>query len=316
MSFCKKHKQVNAFIICLCVSFFLWLFITYGKDYEYSIFCPVSFIDGENRVEYFTQDSVLTLTVKTNGFNFLVKSAAVKKQHLTLVVDKLNIDLAKGRASVNTSRFKSQILSNLGFHGVEVNLLPSTINLSWNKLYSKRVKVVNNCEFNFQRPYKEYYPAELLTKEVVIEGPKADIINIDSICTQSIVYNNINKNTVFLVPLQLIDLPKSITCRLKSVPIRISTEKYTEDIAFLDVKPVRFEDYKSIKILPKQVKVRYLVAIKDYKKVNAKDINAYVLCSEDNLKENSKLKVYLTNVPKYIRIVSIVPEDVEYILFK
>lgn len=314
--FFSKHKQINAFVICLCASFSLWLFITYGKEYEHSVSYPISFMDNDNKVEYYTQDSIITLTIKTNGFNFLAKNTFSKKKHLTIDVDKLNIDLSKGKVSIASSRIKSQIINHLGFRGMDVTLSPQTIDLTWNKMYSKSVKIVSKCKFSFEKPFDAYLDPELLVDEVIIEGSKKDITPIDTIFTEQINYNNINHSGVFLTPLDTKNLPKGITCRMKSVPIAVRCEKYTENIVSLDIKPVRFEDYKSIEFIPKQVKLRYKVAIKDYKKVNSKDINAYVLCSEENLNETSKLKVYLSNVPKYIQVINLYPEKVEYILFK
>ncbi len=314
--FFSKHRQINAFIVCLCASFCLWLFITYGKEYEHSVSYPVSFMDKDNKVEYFTQDSIITLTIKTNGFNFLAKNTFNSKKHLTIDVDKLNIDLSKGKVSIASSRIRSQIINHLGFRGMDVSISPTTIDLTWNKMYSKKVKIVSKCRFYFEKPFEAYLAPQLLVDEVIIEGSKNDISSIDTIFTEQINYKAINHSGVFLAPLDTKNLPKGITCRMKSVPIAINCEKFTENVVSLDVKPVRFEDYKSIEFIPKQVKLRYRVAIKDYKKVNSKDINAYVLCSEENLKEDSKLKVFLSNIPKYIQVVNIYPEKVEYILFK
>lgn len=315
VSFFQKHRQINSLIICLCISFFLWLFVTYGRDYQHSISYTLKFTDNEHKVEYFTQDSVITVGVKTNGFEFLAKSSARNKKNIVIDVDKLNINLSKGNAAVPSSQLKTQIMQNLGYRGVDITVSPATINLSWNKLYSKRVKVINTCEFKFERPYGNYSEPELMTQDVVIEGAKSEISKVNSIKTKPIVYNNINKSGIFLVPLDL-DLPSGVTCRMKSVPIRIYAEKYTENVAMLPVKVLRYEDYRNIKVLPKQVKVRYRVAVKDFAKVNEKEFNAFVLCSDDAMAKSDKLKVNLSNIPDYVKVVSIYPQKVEYILFK
>ncbi|MBO6117578.1 MAG: hypothetical protein J6P44_03445 [Bacteroidales bacterium] len=295
---------------------FLWLFITYGRDYQHSISYSVTFTDSNNRAEYHTSDSVITVGVKTNGFEYLVKGRTRHKKHIVVDIDKLNINLSKGKVTIPTSRLKPQIMQILGIRGTDISLSPSNIELTWNKLYSKRIKIVNKCTFKFEKPYDAYYPADILIDEAIIEGNEKDIAKIQSVSTQQLVYNNINKTSVFLVPLDLSQLPDGVTCRLKNVPIKITAEKYTENVVSLPVKVVRYEDYRNIKVLPKEVKLRYRIAVKDYAKVNDKNFNAFVLCSDQAMSKSKKLKVNITNVPEYVRITDIYPQKVEYILFK
>lgn len=314
-SFFKRHRQVSSFIICLCASLFLWLFITYSKEYQHNATYTLVFLDKEHKVDYFSADSVITVSIKTNGFEYLAKNSARNKKNILIDVDKLNINLSKGKATIPSSQLKNQILNNLGYRGVDITVSPSNINLYWNKVYSKKVKVVNNCEFKFEKPYDMYSQPQLLFKDIVIEGSKQQLDKVDSICTKNLIYKNINKSGIFIVPLDL-DLPSGVTCQTKNIPIQIQTEKYTENIATIPIKVIRYEDYRNIKVLPKQVKIRYRVAIKDFTKINEKEFNAFVICSDEAMAKGNKLKINISNVPDYVKIVSVFPQKVEYILFK
>lgn len=289
--------------------------MTYGRDYQNTTTYTLKFTDNNHNVEYFSSDSVITVGVKTNGFEYLAKALSREKKNIVIDVDQLNINLSKGKAAIPSSLLKSQIIHSLGYRGKDITLSPATINLSWNKLYSKKVKVINNSVFKFRQPYNIYSEPEMMISDVVIEGSKNEIAKIDSLQTKPIVYNNIDRSGIFLVPLDL-NLPSGVMCRIKSIPIKIHCEKYTEDIASVNVKVLLNDDYRNIKVLPKQVKVRYRIAIKDYEKVQNKDFNAFVLCSDEVLERSDKLKVNLTNIPDYVKIVSIYPKKVEYILFK
>ena len=315
-SFFIKHRQVTTFIICLCVSLFLWLFITYGREYQHSVVYTINFIDNTNKVEYHTQDSIITIGITTNGFAFLARNLNNDKKHITINVEKLNINLSKGKATIPSSRFKDQITKILDIRGQDISITPANINLTWRKLYSKKVNIVNTCSFKFKKTYNNYFPPELLIKQAVIEGNANDISKINQINTKPIVFENIFGSGVFLAPLDLATLPKGVNCHLKSVPIKLTTERYTENTIELPVKVIRYEDYRNIKVLPKKVKVRYSFAIKDYKKVNQREFNAFVICSDEAMQKRSKLKVTIGNVPDYVRIVNVYPEKVEYILFK
>lgn len=315
IAFFLRHRQINSFIICLCVSLFLWLFITYGGNYQHNITYTIRFVDSEHKVEYFTADSVITVGVKANGFEYLFRNSHFDKQTIDIDVDKLNIDLSKGRAKIMSSLLKNQISDKLDYRGVDISITPPTIDLSWTKVYSKKVKVINQTKFKCQKPYELYTDPEILMPEVVIEGQKAQIEKINSVKTKAITYENIDKSGIFIVPLDL-DLDNGITYRLNSVPIRIHVEKYTENVAMLPISVVRYESYRNIKVFPKQVKLRYRVAIKDFTKINEKQFNAFVLCSDENMASSDRLKVNLSGIPDYVRVVSVYPQKVEYILFK
>jgi len=311
----KRHRQINNFIICLCISLFLWIFITYGGNYQHNITCTINFIDSEHKVEYFTPDSVITIGVKANGFEYLFKRSNFDRQTIDIDVDKLNINLSKGKAKIMSSILKNQILEKLDYRGIDISITPPTIDLRWNNVYSKKVKIINRTKFKCKKPYELYTEPEIMMTDIVIEGQKKQIEKINSINTKPITYENIDKSGIFLVPLDL-ELDNGITYRMNSVPIRIHVEKYTENVAILPVSVVRYENYRNIKLLPKQVKLRYRVAIKDFTKINEKQFNAFVLCSDENMSINDRLKVNISGIPDYVKVVSVYPQKVEYILFK
>ena len=315
-NYIKKHRQIVAFIICLCVSFFLWLFITYGREYEHNISYPITFIDGNNQVEYHTQDSIITIGVKSNGFEFIAKILKKKERHIVVDINKLNIDLSKGKITVPVSRIKPQIMQSLGYRGVDISIYPPNINLTWQKLYSKKVRVVNKCIFKYNKPFEQYKDPVLPVDYVVIEGLKEELNKIDTVYTQNITFNNIDKNITLFVPLDFSNMAKGVVCHTKSIPVKIYAEAYTEEVISVPVKAIRYEDYRNIKIFPKQIKLRYRVAVKDYTKINPKDINAFVLCSDDMINNGGKLKVNLGNIPEYMKVVRFYPEKVEYMMFK
>ncbi len=319
-SFLRKivtNKKVNVFLLCLLLSFALWVSITYSKEYIYSETFPISFVDNSNKTNFYTKDSVITVEVRTSGFEYLANQLFVShKKKVVLDIDDINLDLSKGKSRIPTSRLKPMITEEIGTVSNNTKISPENINLVWNKVYSKKVPVVCRAVFSFQKPYDAYSKPEMLIKEAVVEGNKEDLDKLDTLYTQKISYKNINRTVVLNIPVDVSSLKSTLVCKTTVIPTRIVAEKYTENVVSIPVDVVRYEDYKNIKILPQQVKLRYRVAMKDYNKANTKDFKAYVICSNEVLEKNEKLKVYLSNIPEYIRIVNIVPEKVEYILFK
>lgn len=312
-----SNKQLNVFVLCFILSFALWVSITYSKEYVYNESFPISFVDSSNKVKFFTKDSVITLEIRTNGFTYIANRLySSNKKKIIIDVNELNLDLSKGKVSISANRLKPLIIRELGYEVFTTKLNFENIVLNWKNVYSKRVPIVNRAKFRFVKPFNQYSKEELLTKYALIEGDRKDLAKIDTLYTKPITFENINKDVVLYVPVEVSNLSNRLVCKTTTIPIKIDVEKYTENLISVPVSVVGYDNYRNIKLLPQEVKLRYRVAMKDYKKVYTKDFKAYVVCSEREIEKNSKLKIFLSSVPGYVDVVNIIPDRVDYILFK
>jgi hypothetical protein len=313
-----KNKQFNLLLFCLFLSFALWLSITYSKTYEHIIVYPIAFVDNNHKATmYSVSDSTISVNVKANGFEFLLNRGYSKhNKKIIFDINKLLINSTRSYIKIPTSMLKGKIINAIGYKNVNIAVSPDTITIAWIKTFSKKVPLINKTNFHFKKPYQAYSPIELMNKYIIIEGSKKDLDRIDTIFTENVSFNNINRNCIMFVPLDLTNISKNVNIPMKQVLVRIRAEKYTENIVKLPINVIRYESYKNIKVLPKEVRIRYRVAIKDYKKINTADFNAYVVCSNENLAKKNRLKVFIGNVPSLVNIVSVMPDKVEYILFK
>ena len=93
----------------------------------------------------------------------------------------------------------------------------------------------------------------------------------------------------------------------------MEVKEYTENTIELPVEVITGKGEK-IKLYPPTVKLRYKVAMDDYRKVNTDDITAYVLAEGSNRKR--KLRVMLNNLPEMIKVMSIEPPKLDYVIKK
>jgi hypothetical protein len=93
-------------------------------------------------------------------------------------------------------------------------------------------------------------------------------------------------------------------------------EKFTEEIEEIEVHPINVQPGYSLKTFPDKVKVRFLVSLSNYNKVDASMFDAVVEADETDMKKRSKLEVRLISSPTFIRITRLEPEKVDYILRK
>ena len=92
----KEEKKKNptivsgAFLSCLVIAILGWFIITFSKEYVQTLACSVSFSHlpkGMKAVN--SSDSVLYVTFKTKGFNYLKHSFTDKYAHIDLSVREL-----------------------------------------------------------------------------------------------------------------------------------------------------------------------------------------------------------------------------------
>ncbi len=312
-----SNRQINGLILCFVLSFALWVSITYSKEYVYNESFPISYTDTFNKVTFFTKDSVISLEIRTNGFTYMAnKLYSSNKKKIIIDVQELNLDLSKGQVKISSNRLKPLIIRELGYEVFTTKLNFENTILYWKNVYSKRVPIKNRAKFDFKKPYNLYAEPKILTKTILIEGDKKDLAQIDTLYTEEVVFQDIDRDVTLFVPVDMSQLSKSVSCKTTNIPIKIDVEKFTENVVNVPVSAIGHEDYRNIKLLPREVKLRYRVAMKDYKKVYLKDFKAYVVCSNREIENKSKLKVSLSNVPSYVHIADIVPDRVDYILYK
>jgi hypothetical protein len=100
------------------------------------------------------------------------------------------------------------------------------------------------------------------------------------------------------------------------VEFRLPVEKFTEGTEEIEIHPVNVAYGYSLKTFPDKVKVRYLVSISNYNKVDASMFDAIVQGGEKGNRPGSKLEVSIITKPSFIRITRLEPEKVDYILRK
>ena len=94
-----------------------------------------------------------------------------------------------------------------------------------------------------------------------------------------------------------------------SVEIFIPVEKFTEGEVQI---PVSFlSEMNNIKLFPEIVTVTYIVALKDYQKVN-KDLFIIQLIPGTQTNKN----IELIHHPSFVKVIKIEPQHIDYIILK
>jgi hypothetical protein len=102
----------------------------------------------------------------------------------------------------------------------------------------------------------------------------------------------------------------------EQVRLIIPVEKFTESEINVPITQRNNTSNLRLKLFPETVKITYLVALNDYKKVDADMFSCFVYVSEAKENSGKKLQVTAGTYPKFIKIIRIQPSEVDYLILK
>jgi hypothetical protein len=314
----QNKKKIIIFSFCLLFSMSFWTLKKFSKEYQLIVPYNVSFQNHTaTKVLLTNTDTTFYITIKSQGFNLIY-------YQLFNETKKINIDLSKiqlnNGENTNISYLgASQIIKAIKKQNTLdyniVSIFPDTFALLWENAYIKNVAVKPILKLNFQKQYQLYDSIKIIPDSIYISGIHNDIKNIKFLYTEAFTINELNSNKSFY--LNIIKPINKTKVKLFSdkVKIGIAVEKYTE--AEIEV-PINIQNnlqQSEIKIFPDKVKIKYLVALRDFKKIN-KEMFVAVANIQSNNKMDNKAKIDIVNFPLNVKISKIYPEKVEYIIFK
>ena len=175
-------------------------------------------------------------------------------------------------------------------------------------LKSKTVPVELLKDIRPQRQYGIYGIPDLEPSSVMVYGPQEVIDTLKSVKTTMLSKANVSASFSEIVPLNLLE--GKIHCEVSSVKATIQVEKFTE--ADVEV-PVSQPKNQKVRFFPETVKVKCLVAIKDYSNLKPEVFRVEV--NQQQLKNlQPLLDVNLAGWPPYVQILNVTPEKVEYLI--
>lgn len=309
------RKRLVIFFVCLAISAMMWLFIELTKDYTTDLKYAVSFSNVPKDLILQNQnDSSITVGITAQGFELVTTQLFRKRQEL--VVDLSEIRIRKEdegySAFIPASKLLQQVGRQISYSKSISYIRPDTLFFRFADVYRKEVPVRLSFSYSFAQQYQLYDSIEWSPKTVTVSSIKDVIDTIRYITTVNTVITGIDSSLNFSIPLSRPLARGMITFSADSVNIRMPVQKYTETTFTL---PVSISGNNSqLKIFPDQVEIKCLVPMIDYRKVEEARFTASVQADGNTLAQNTKLKVIVSNIPSGVRVVSIKPEFVEYII--
>lgn len=295
-------------IICIIIAALLWIIIKLTVEYTVTEPFAIRFTDIPADQIIQNENYRVEATMTTTGFklmNYYLK--APKNREIQLSLKDINYKKTNFETYSYSKRYLEESIAEfINTTSNEVQVADELQYFVMSKLASKKVKIIPQTSFDFERQYNYYGEPIAIPDSATVFGTSKDIQDIQHIQTEVVSRKNVIQNIDTKAKLAL---KENIQCDVNEVEIVVNVEKYTE--AEVEV-PITIPDETQLHLFPNKVKIRYIVAIKDYPIIN--DISFKVAIDSESIFLNETLPVKLLLYPNNTQIISINPEQVEYIV--
>ncbi len=312
----RMNKRVYIVLICFLISAVFWLLIALSHDYPTALIFPVRYTNLPGK-KVVMNDLPEKVSVQLKASGFKIMSLGFKKEQDPVTVDVStslqNRLITSDIFAIPTQSFLPDFSRQIGKDIQITGFDPDSIVFNFSDLTTKKVRVVPVYSASFDNQYDSTGAATVDPAEVEVSGPPALISELKEVYTQKVVFSNLKGAVKQKVKLEG---NKLLSYNTDEVTVSLNVEKFTEGSVDVEIHPVNVTNGYSIKTFPDKVKVRYLVSLSHYNKVDVSMFDAVVDASEMERKKLSKLNVTLMTSPSFVRISLLEPAKVDYILRK
>lgn len=306
----KNQRSVLTFLVFLAISTVLWLLTKLSDDYSTQATYLLQFEEVPADKWVSSPDAAAKMSLNTDGFHTLrYKMVREPNRIITIPLDEVPYRHENG----NTYSFSSQYVAErvaklLGVNTSDVVMNDATVYFNMDALKSKVVPIAFQSDIKTQRQYGVYGIPTLEPPTITIYGPQEVIDTVKSVKTNMVSKINVNQGFKETVGLDL--LGGKIHTNVKEVSVEVNVEKFTEK----DVEvPIKVADSLRMRFFPETMKVKCLVAIKDYASIVPEDFSVAV--DRQQLEAlQPLLDVRLASWPQYVQVLSTSPDKVEYLI--
>lgn len=308
----QNQKKLRIFLLFLLLATLFWSLIKLSKEYIAEVEFELAYSDiPNNKLIQNEPDKKVKLTLKTVGFKLL--NYEFKKR----VLDYSLTEIERKGGSMYFSETRSNtnyLQAQLSAETVVLNIEPDTLFFDLGVKRTKKVPVISQMDFQFKTGFSFVGDFVLSPSEINISGPEKVIDTINEVYTVNDELNDISETFEYSVALA----PPNdvVVLSEQTVVVKGEVDKITDGSYNLTFKVVNLPNDVIISTYPKEVKVVYQVALKDYNKIPENSFR--VQCDYKQTEENNLdyLIPKLVDKPEIITNVKIIPNKIEFLIKK
>ncbi|WP_298777995.1 hypothetical protein [uncultured Polaribacter sp.] len=311
----KPTKKISkTFIGFLIASIFIWLLITFSKEYTTVINFPVEYVKIEqNKLLQEVPLKEIGISVKASGFKLVgAKINPIKIQLNASNLQRKSISKFYFLPKYQVNNIQKQLTSKI----VLQEILQDTIYLNLGVLASKKVPLKPNFDINYHIGYDLINDILIDPDSVIISGPENQINNIKFLNTNSLVLNDVRSD--FNNTLEVIKPKNADKLKIDISDIKVfgKVEKFTEGSFKVPFEIKNLPKEVSLTSLAKEVEVVFVVALSNFNKVNAFSFKIecdYAISEKNNL---GYLIPKIVEKPDFLKSYRVLPAKIDFLIQK
>lgn len=306
----KNKRSVFTFLIFLAISTMLWLLAKLSEDYSTQASFSIQFEEVPADKWVSSPDLTAKVSLNTDGFHTLrYKMVREPNRVITIPLDEVPYHQENGNMYSFSSQYVAERIAKLlKINASDVVMNDALMYFNMDVLKSKVVPVAFQSDIKTLRQYGVYGIPTLDPPVITIYGPQEVIDTVKAVKTNKVSKINVSQDFSETVGLDL--LGGKIHTNVKEVTVEVKVEKFTEK----DIEvPIKVADSLKMRFFPENMKVKCLVAIKDYASIEPEDFSVAV--DRHQLEAlQPLLDVRLASWPQYVQVLSTSPDKVEYLI--
>lgn len=310
----RSYRRLIVFLVCLIISILMWFFVELMKNYSDEIKYTVKFKNvPKDLILTNSADSIVSIGMNAQGFELL--GARFFSHKRILEIDLSNIKIRPSgdgyTAFLSSSKISEQLFAQIKFHKEILYIKPDTLFFRFATTYRKQVAVKPDIEYSVSGQYDLVDSLAFNPQYITVAGPKSIIDTITFVKTKKILLNGLDSSLRMKVMLDKGIRPDLVKYSTDSILVKLQIEEVTE--AGYMVPLIVNSSGKNIKVFPDKVEIICRVPLSRFSQVDASD---FVLQVDYNPEKpgREKLPVELLRSPDKVRVMKIVPDEVEYII--
>ena len=268
--FTAKNKNGVAFLISWLFAFVLWLLTSLNAERSMEVSIRLAFEHIPHQVRIKEPIQPITLSVKGQGLELFRFMRWAKRQ--TLKVDFESVKDGRWVPQLN------EVQRSLGFNE-NIRLLafePEYIKVDSKSLYFKKLPIVVDNQISYSQGYDSISPARLSSDSVIIYAGMPIPKSLKYILTEPVKLKKVNKTVNESLRLKT---PKLQDAKLafNQIEYRLEVDQIIANEIEINIEQLGFP--ANVILIPARIKVRYLVAARDFTDVQHTDFKASVTWS-------------------------------------
>lgn len=307
-----KNAKAKRLLFFLFVATIFWVLTKFSREFTSTMHAKIHYEnipDTAALAENNTKEITFDLTA--NGFEILFYK--FKKPTIAVQVDKFYSEEERGFTLDKTELLRmvsSNFNRNLGIKNLSVNELDVRLD----PIVLKRVKVTANTDIKFKVGFKAIDSVIVIPDSVTISGPSGSLKNIQTIGTELISLQNVEKDISQKVRIAT-ENKEIASVKPNTVQVKLDVAEFSQGKFTLPVEIINLPPNMEVKLVPKTISVTFDVSVNDFTKITKESFRLVCDYSKRNKDENFMIP-FFEKSPDHVYNVMLEPKKVDFFIFK